>query len=78
MLMDVTEYEQIRDYLSRKLIPSEMKSDRYQRKNFVRKCKGVSLQNNKLMKVISLIIYSAGKLSTYAIWNIRLSRRRME
>ena len=50
--MDATEYEQIRDYLSSQLIPPEMKSDRYQWKNFLRKCKGISLQDNKLMKVI--------------------------
>ena len=50
--MDPTEYKQIRDYLSSQLIPPEMKSDRYQRKNFLRKCKGISFQDNKLMKVI--------------------------
>ena len=76
--MDVTEYEQIREYLSSQLIPPEMKSDRYQRKNFLRKCKSVSLQNNKLMRVIFIGIYSADKLFTDAIGNIRLSRRRME
>ena len=50
--MDATEYEQIRDYLSSQQIPPEMKSDRYQWKNFLRKCKGISLQDNKRMKVI--------------------------
>ena len=49
--MDATD-EQIREYLSSKLIPDEIKYDRYQKKNFVRKCKSVSVQNNKLMKVI--------------------------
>ena len=50
--MDPTEYEQIRDYLSSQLIPPGMKFDRYQRKIFLWKCKGISLQDNKVMKVI--------------------------
>ena len=76
--MNVTEYEQILDYLSSQQISLELKYNRYQRNNFVGKCKGVSLQNNKLMTVKFLIIYSTDKLFTDTLGNIRLSRRRIE
>ncbi|KAI6648552.1 hypothetical protein LOD99_8032 [Oopsacas minuta] len=49
--MDATEYEAIRGYLQTNIIPPEIKSDRYRKKNFVRKCKGIYFQENKLMKI---------------------------
>ncbi|KAI6647702.1 hypothetical protein LOD99_8543 [Oopsacas minuta] len=49
--MDATEYEAIRGFLQTNIIPPEIKSDRYRRKNFVRKCKGIYFQENKLMKI---------------------------
>ena len=48
--MDANEYEAIRGYLLTNVIPPEIKNDRYKKKNFVRKCKGIYLQDNKLMK----------------------------
>ena len=41
--MDAEEYKMIRDYLLTNLIPSTIKSDR--------KCRGIYLQDSKLMKV---------------------------
>ena len=49
--MDANEYEAIRGYLLTNVIPSEIKNDRFKKKNFVRKCKGIYLQDNKLMRV---------------------------
>ncbi|KAI6648140.1 hypothetical protein LOD99_11949 [Oopsacas minuta] len=48
--MDATEYEAIRGYLQTNIIPPEIKSDRYRKKNFVRKCEGIYFQENKLIK----------------------------
>ena len=49
-IMDANEYEAIRGYLLTNVIPPEMKSNHY-KKNFVRKCKGIYLLDNKIMKV---------------------------
>ncbi|KAI6652983.1 hypothetical protein LOD99_4060 [Oopsacas minuta] len=49
--MDATEHEAIRGYLQTNIIPPEIKSDRHRKKNFVRKCKGIYFQENKLMKI---------------------------
>ena len=54
--MDANEYDAIRGYLLTNVIPPEIKSDRYKKKNFVRKYKGIYLQDNKLMKVCADLI----------------------
>ena len=54
--MDVNEYYVIRRYLLTNLIPPEIKSDRYKKKNFARKCKGTYFQVNKLMKICGNLI----------------------
>ena len=72
--MDATEYEQIRDYLSSQLIPPEMKSE----KEFSQEVQGYIVTRQQTDEGNIWTIYSADKLFTYAIGNIRLSRRRME
>ena len=49
--MDAKEYEAIRGYHLTNVILPEIKSDRYKEKNFVRKCEGIYLLDNKIMKV---------------------------
>ena len=56
VIMGKNEYDAIRGYLLTNVIPPEIKSDRYKKKNFVRKCKGIYLQDNKLMKVCADLI----------------------
>ena len=48
--MDASEYQMILGYLRAKAIPVDIKKDRY-KKNFVRKCKGICVHDQKLMKV---------------------------
>ena len=50
--MDASEYQTILGNLQTQEIPSEIKNDRYKKKNFIRKCKGIYVQDEKLMKVI--------------------------
>ena len=49
--MDASEYQMILEYLRTKEIPVDIKKDRYKKKNFVRKCKGICVHDQKLMKV---------------------------
>ena len=49
--MDANEYQAILGYLQTQEIPTDIKKDRYKRKNFIRKCKGICVQDEKLMKV---------------------------
>ena len=49
--MDANEYEAIRGYLLTNVIPPEIKSDRYKKKNFVWKFKRIYLLDNKILKV---------------------------
>ncbi|KAI6650089.1 hypothetical protein LOD99_6171 [Oopsacas minuta] len=49
--MDATEYGAIGEYLQTNIITPEIKSDRYRKKKFVRECKGIYCQENKLMKI---------------------------
>ncbi|KAI6658682.1 hypothetical protein LOD99_10999 [Oopsacas minuta] len=53
--MDATEYEAIRGYLQTNIIPPEIKSDRYRKKNYVRKCKEIYFLENKLMKFFPVL-----------------------
>ena len=54
--MIANEYDAIRGYLLTNAIPPEIESDRYKKKNFVRKYKEIYLQDNKLMKVCADLI----------------------
>ena len=49
--MDANEYDAIRGYLLTNVIQPEVKCDRYKKKNFVRECRGIYFQDNKLMNV---------------------------
>ena len=49
--MDVSEYQTILGYIQTKEIPSEIKNDRY-KKNFIRMCMEIYVQDQKLMKLI--------------------------
>ena len=55
-IMDANEYHAILGYLLTNVIPPEIKSERYKKKNFVRMCKGIYLQDNKLIMVCADLI----------------------
>ncbi len=40
---------------SRRNLAKEIKKDRYKKNNFIRECKGIYVQDQKLMKVIVII-----------------------
>ena len=55
--MDAIQYEAIRGYLLTNLIPPEIKSDHYKKKNFVRKCGDLppGQQNNEGLSCYTIV-----------------------
>ena len=79
--MDASEYQMILGYLQTKEILADIKMDRYKKKNFARKFKGICVHDQKFMKVTISLWFIYRKFTLYSTlepekqeWNLETPR----